>query len=279
VLFSAREQRTRLFEAPARAAGLRPGLELLQGLPVPEGVTLPKELEKVRGFAVDAVELAPGFGVAGLMVDLEAGSPPHVPVGVLGSDVWGRFNAIIDVSAGVVVLHRPRVLVSGSRAQCDRGGVVGEEGCFELHSRPVDGGVDVSLVVWRALPAGAHLTLDVTGADGAPCRVGLTFSATDRGRSTAHLLPWGRLRSVMPACGAALAGATSASPALLEEGALPGCPGTCAWAVEQPTGRLTCECQPTHPALDESSEQALLELYKRLLEKKVTPREAEPADP
>jgi hypothetical protein len=32
---------------------------------------------------------------------------------VLGADVWGRFDAVIDVSGGVLVLQRPRVLTSG----------------------------------------------------------------------------------------------------------------------------------------------------------------------
>lgn len=92
LLFSARHSRTRLFEAPARAAGLQ------------------------LGVAVDQVELFPGFGVPQVRLDLEPGEPPHTPLGVLGADVWGRFDAVIDVSGGVLMLHRPRVLTS---APCD----------------------------------------------------------------------------------------------------------------------------------------------------------------
>jgi hypothetical protein len=89
VLFSARHARTRLFEASAHAAGLQ------------------------LGFEVDQVELFPGFGVSQVRLELEPGAPPHTPLGVLGADVWGRFDAVIDVSGGVLVLQRPRVLTSG----------------------------------------------------------------------------------------------------------------------------------------------------------------------
>ncbi len=279
VLFSVREPRTRIYEQPAREAGLKPGVELLQGLPLPEGVTLPPSLQSLRGFAVDRVELAPGFGVADAMIDLEPGAPPHGVQGVLGADVWGRFNTIIDVPGSVVVLHRPRLLSSGVRAQCDRDGQLTEEACFEFSQRSTAKGLVLSAVVWRALPDGAHLTFDLIGGATSPCRVGLSFSPTDRGRSTAHELPWQRLAKVLPTCGAALSQATRVEPSVLEEGALPGCPGTCAFAQDLQSGRVTCECQPVHPALDDAAERDLLKLYKALLEKVKTTEEPEPNDP
>jgi hypothetical protein len=279
LLFSVREPRTRVYDVPARSAGLKPGLELLQGLPLPEGLTLPKSLQTLRGFAVDRVELAPGFGVSGVMVDLEAGAPPHGVQGVLGADVWGRFNAIIDLEAGVVVLHRPRTLTSGTRAQCERAGQLSEEACFEFSQRKTATGTVLSAVVWRALPDGAHLSFDLVGGATSPCRVGLSFSSTDRARSTAHELPWKRLSEVMPTCAAALAQATSFEPSLLEEGALPGCPGTCAFAHEIATGKITCECQPVHAAIDDDAEKDLLKLYRQLLEKVKSVDEHEPSDP
>ncbi len=279
LLFSVREPRTRVYEVPARSAGLKPGLELLQGLPLPEGLSLPKSLQSLRGFAVDRVELAPGFGVSGVMVDLEAGAPPHGVQGVLGADVWGRFNAIIDVEGGVVVLHRPRTLVSGSRAQCERAGQLSEEACFEFSQRKISTGTVLSAVVWRSLPDGAHLTFDLVGGATSPCRVGLSFSSTDRARSTAHELPWKRLSEVMPTCAAALSQATSLEPSLLEEGALPGCPGTCAYAHELASGKITCECQPVHAAIDDAAEKDLLKLYRQLLEKVKSTDEREPSDP
>jgi hypothetical protein len=279
LLFSAREPRSRLYETPAREAGLRPGLELLRGLPLPDGLALPAKLKALRGFAVDQVELTPGFGVSSLLLGLEAGAAPHAPLGVLGADVWGRFDAIIDLPAKVVVLHRPRVLISGAGAQCDRGGAPSQEACFELHSRRVETGLEVALVVWRALPEGAHVTLDLTGVEQRRCKVGLTFPPTDRGRSSSHLLPWSRLREALPSCGEALSRATGVAPGLLEDGPMPGCPGVCAFAQDLESGRLTCECQATHPSLDEEAEQTLLELYRRLLEERTPTREPEPADP
>lgn len=279
LLFSGRESRSRLYEGPAREAGLKQGLELLQGLPIPEGVTLPKALDGARAYLVDSVELAPGFGVGPLALDPEAGAPPHSAQGVLGADVWARFDAIIDVDGSVLVLHRPRVLMSGSRAQCERGGAVTEEACFEVHSTRVDGGVEVSLAVWRPLPAGAHVTFDLEGTPSTPCRVGVTFSPMDRGASAAHLFPWTRLREVLPDCGAAMATATAATPGLFEEGGLPGCPGTCAFAIEVASGRMTCECQPTRQSLDETEEQRLLDLYREALKHPTAPAEHEPADP
>jgi hypothetical protein len=279
LLFSAREPRSRLYEAPAREAGLRPGLELLRGLPLPDGLALPAELEALRGFAVDEVELAPGFGVSGLALGLEAGAAPHAPLGVLGADVWGRFDAIIDLPANVVVLHRPRALSGGERAQCDRGGAPSQEACFELHSRRVEAGLEVALVVWRALPAGAHVTFDLTGVEQPGCKVGVTFPPTDRGRGSSHLLPWSRLRELLPSCGEALSRATGVTPGLLEDGPLPGCPGVCAFAEDLQDGRLTCECQATPHALDEEAERSLLQLYRRLLNQRPAEQEAEPADP
>jgi hypothetical protein len=280
LLFSARESRTRIYDAAARQAGLKHALELLDGLPVPEGLKLPRRLEALKAFAVDTVELAPGFGVSNLMLEPEQGAAPHVPQGLLGADVWGRFDSFIDLSGGVVVLHRPRVLLSGARAQCERGGVVSEESCFELHSQPFDGGVEVGLAVWRALPNGARVTLDLEGAAGAPCRVGLTFPATDRGRNASHRLPWARLRDVLPACGEALSHATRATPGLFEDSSLPGCPGTCAFAYELTTGKMTCECQPTRAGLDEADEKHLLEQYRQVLQRRPGASDAaEPEDP
>jgi hypothetical protein len=213
------------------------------------------------------------------MLELEAGAPPHTAQGVLGADVWGRFNTIIDLTSRVVVLHRPRVLMSGERAQCERGGQISEEACFEFVQRKSAQGFEVGAAVWRALPQGAHLTLDLAGVATAPCRVGFTFSPSDRGRSTFHELPWSRLRQVMPECAAALSSATGITPGLFDDAALPGCPGTCAFAQDLETNRLTCECQATHASLDEGAEKELLRLYRSLLEKTRPSAEPEPSDP
>jgi hypothetical protein len=278
LLFSAREARTRLYEVAAREAGLKPGLELLEGLPVPEGLALPKALSALRGFAVDRIELSVGVGVADVPVELEAGASPSLAQGVLGADVWGRFDAIIDLTQGLVVLHRPRVLTSGSRAQCERDGRLGEDVCFEITQRHQPGGIVVGMATWRALPEGGRVSFDFGGVDPS-CRVGFTFPPTDRGRSTLHELPWGRLGEVMPACAAALATATRVEPGLFQDGPLEECPGVCAYAQDISTARTTCECQPTRGNLDEDAERELLQLYRKLLEQARPAAQEEPSDP
>lgn len=278
LLFSTREPRTRLFEAPARAAGLRPGLELLDGLPLPEGLVLPESLARLKGLALDRVELSRRMGVAMVPVALEAGAPPHLPQGVLAPDVWGRFDAVIDLSRGMVLLHRPRLSPEGTRPHCEREGRIGEDACFELSQRRSPGGLTVGLVTWRALPEGGRVTFDFAGAD-PECRVGYTFPPTDRGQSLTQELPWPRLRQAFPACAASLAEATRVEPGLFQEGRLEACPGLCAYAEEVATARAVCECHPTRGDLDEEAERALLRLYRRLLEPGRPAPETEPGEP
>jgi hypothetical protein len=278
LLFSAGEPRTRIFEAKARAAGLKPGLELLDGLPLPEGLGLPKALSALRGFAVDRVEFSPGVGVEDVTVDLEPGDAPHAALGVLGTDVWGRFDAVVDLAKGLIVLHRPRMLKSGSRIQCERDGRVGEEACFEVTQRVVPGGTVVGMATWRPLPEGGRISFDFLGAD-PPCRVGFSFPRTDRGTSTLHQLPWARLREVLPTCASSIAAASKVEPGLFQEGPLEECHGVCAYAQDISTARVTCECQPVRGNLDEGAQRELLQLYRSLLEKARQTREVEPDDP
>jgi hypothetical protein len=278
-LVSLRERKSHLFEAPARQAGLRPGLELLRGLPLPDDVALPKELEQLTGFAFDTLELAPGFGLATGLLELDKGAPPHAAQGVLGADTWGRFRFVYDVPGGLLLLRRPRLLASGSRVQCERGGALSEEACFEVQGRATDGGVDVTVTVWRPLEEGGRLSLDLPGASPGACRVGVSFGPGDRGRSSQHHFPWPKLAETLPGCEGAFVGATGVSPGLFEESPLPECSGVCAFARDAATGRLSCECQPGVRTASADAERQLLELLKKLLEKRLPPREQEPADP
>ncbi|MFO0594594.1 MAG: hypothetical protein U0228_04800 [Myxococcaceae bacterium] len=279
VLLSLRDTRSRLYDSSAREAGLRPGLELLDGLPIPAGLDLPPELAQLRGFAFDAFELAPGFGVERGIVDLEPGAPPHVPQGMLGADVWGRFHLVFDLDTGVLVLRRPRVFTSGGRAQCAREGKTSEEACVELHATTFEGGLEVTATMWSPLERGAQLSLDVTGTANS-CAIGMTFSSGDRGRSTQHRFPWGRLAESVPGCADAFKGATGVTPGLLEDGTLRECPGVCAWVRDPVRQRLTCECQPGAQRLDGETEKKLLELLKKALEEQLKgKREEEPKDP
>lgn len=278
MLLSLREPRSRVFDSAARAGGLRPGLELLRGLPLPEGLELPPELAQLQGYAWDALEFAPGFGLAVGSLEIEPGAPPHAVQGLIGADAWGRFLTAYDVGSSTLVLRRPRVFVSGSSARCERGGSISEEACFELHATPVPDGVDITGTVWRPLPQGAQLSLDLVGGTGA-CHVGLSFSAGDRGRSTQHHFPWKKLGESLPGCADAFQGVTAVNLGLLEESPLPQCPGVCGWARDALSGRLACECQPGVRTADGEAEQRLLELFKRALEEQGPPPEEEPKDP
>lgn len=279
-LLSLRDGRSRIYDEAARSAGLRPGLELLEGLPLPEGLVLPPELSSLKGYAWDSFELAPGFGLERGSLEIEAGRAPHVVQGLLGADVWGRFHATLDIGSDVLVLRRPRVFTSGTRARCARGGSTTDEACFEVHSRAMDGGVEVTATVWRALPTGGRLSLDVSGGAGT-CHVGVSFAPGDRGRSTQHRFPWPRLGESVPGCNdAAFVGVTGLAPGLFEdEGPLAECPGVCAWARDAMTGRMSCECQPGARSADGSAEKTLLELFKKALEELERQREREPDDP
>lgn len=278
MLFSLREPRSRVFEGWASATGMKAGLELLEGLTLPEGFALPPELSQLKGYTWDALELAPGFGLSVGSLEVEPGAPPHAVHGLLGADVWSRFFMVYDVGSSVLVLRRPRVFVSGTHARCERGGATSEEACFEVSSVSSGDGVDVTATVWRPLPQGAQLSLDLVGGTGT-CRLGITFSAGDRGRSTHHHFPWKTLGQSIPACGEAFKGVTTVTPGLLEETPLQECPGVCAYARDALTGRMSCECQPGVRTGDGAAEKRLLELFKRTLEEQRAPREVEPKDP
>jgi hypothetical protein len=279
VVLSTRDARSRLFESIAREAGLRVGLELLKGLPS-KNVALPKSLEKLSGVVFEALELSPGFGVTGGLVDLEPGTPPHGVAGLLGADAWGRFDAAVDLQAGVLVLRRPRVLTSGARAQCGPEGAASEAACFELHtSRDARGTLLATTTVWRALPGGARLVLDVPGAAASRCRVGFTFPPGDRGRSSQHALPWQGLLQAMPGCAAALASANDVSFGVYEEEPVRECLGLCAFAQELHSGHVSCDCQPGPRGLDGISEHEVLELFHRAEQLETAPADVEPADP
>lgn len=199
--------------------------------------------DRVWGF--DALELSPGVQVKEVLLK---GRPwkGQLAKGLLGADILGRFHFVLDVPAGVLVLHRPRVVASADRVQCQLGGALDEESCFELDLHKVQGGFSTSVGVWKALPRGGTLHLDLIGPGGerltSACALGFAFSPTDRGATTQHDFPWPRLKSKVPACAEALKGAERLRPGLFEEAPLAECPGNCAFALDTHTRRLTCEC-------------------------------------
>ncbi len=285
-VLSTGEPVSQVAEDAARGAGLRTGFELLEGIELPDGLQVPPELESFKGITFDSVELAPGVGVREGALRALPGTDgrPRAAAGVLGCDLWGRFDAVIDVGAGVLLLQRPRVLASGAHQRCDRGGRIDEESCFELQVAKTKASLVATGTIWRALPEGGRLHFDFSSAKGkisSPCRMGLTFSPTDRGESTQHDLPWEQLASVMPACANALKDATAVELSMFEDGALPECPGTCAFAQDLRTGRVTCECQPQVAGIATDAERHFLRVYKQLLENRgnLLPPELEPEDP
>jgi hypothetical protein len=274
-------------QSEALGIGLRKGFQLLEGIELPDNVQVPSELESFRGIPFEQLELAPGVGVKdGVLREMpEEGVLKRVEQGVLGGDIWGRYDAVIDVKANVLLLQRPRVLASGSHQQCDRNGALNEESCYQLEVEKAAHGLVATGTIWRALPEGGRLHLDFIsdekGLLSPPCRMGFTFSPTDRGDSTQHELPWARLRETMPACAQAVAKATRIEMSMFEDGELPECPGTCAFAQDLRTGRVSCECHPAVAGTATESERQFLRLYKQLLQgkKPTLEREQEPEDP
>lgn len=278
-VLSTREPFTRVATAVARSSGLKLGKELFDGLPVPEGITLPPAVALTQVLPTDGVELSPGFGLSLASLRPDEKWNAKGSAGVLGGDVWGRFDAVIDVQGGVLWLSRPRVLQSGTVQRCVRGELTGEEGCYELAAQGTPEGLDAKVTLWRALPSGGRLYLDIRSEPQPPCRVGFSFGLADRGSSAHFVFPWGRMSESMPQCAAALARAKGAAFSLYEDGPLPQCPGTCAFAEDPLTHRISCACDAGGELTE--NDRAMLRLYKLLLEQELKrrDRQSEPADP
>jgi hypothetical protein len=263
---------TVVLDSAASQAGLTRGLELLAGLPLPEGVVVSKELDAVKSVPFVRFDLAPGQGVSQGSVGLVQGTTVRAASGAVGLDVLGTFDFTLDVTAGALVLRRPLQLVDG-RPRC---GPDGEASCFQLEQA----GHWLTATVWRPLPTGAKVYLE-GGSASSRCRFGFSFGPGGEGRSTQHRLPWASLREASPACAQALERAGPFAFSLVEEEPLTGCPGICAFVADFSSGRQSCECQPARGALSADEERRLLGLYRQLMER-APPRPAgaqEPDDP
>jgi len=281
-VLSTNDARSQVSPAAADGAGLKTGLGLFDGLPLPDGLELPQELRAFQGVAYDALELAPGVGVRqGSLRPVKGWTNPGLS-GLVGGDVWGRFDATIDLPAGVLVLSRPRVLESGSFQRCQRGEALGEDACFELDAHPSAPGLETAVTVWRGLPLGGRLLFDVQPAQAGErlgCRVGITFPPQDRGASSAHVFPWARLAQTQPGCAELLRTAKGATLSAFEESPVDQCPGTCAFVQDLRSRQVSCECEGG--AGSGEGERRLLELYRHLIERqqKAHERALEPEDP
>jgi hypothetical protein len=204
--------------------------------------------------------------------------------------VWGRFRATFDLGAGVLRLERPRLATARGVQRCPVGAGEGasEDACFSLHAEPGPGGVEVSAAVWRDLPEGGRLYLQLMDAEGQPlatgCQMGFTFEPSDRGATVAHRVPWAGLEATLPGCARALSQARGAVLALFEEGGLSDCPGDCAFVTQPSTRRVRCGCPlPSPSALTDSERRLLQRLRPRhpplLPSHPPPPSPDEPADP
>jgi hypothetical protein len=277
-LLSTRDRTSRVFGDLATAAEFRTTSELLDQLKLPANVPLPVELSAFQGLIVDQLELSPGVGVQGISFSIAPGDPPLGVAGVLAADAWGRFHVAIDVGAGVLMVHRPRLFAAGERYQCSIGAAgLSEDACFELHQVRGATSVAVTATVWRPLATGGRVYLDFPGVTPS-CRVGFTFDTGDRGRNTQHLVPWPRLFETMKPCAQTLASAKDVTLGLFEDSPLRECPGVCAFAQDLRNGRVSCECQPGPLGLSPDLERQVLER----LRKSLTPEpgaQPEPKDP
>lgn len=234
-------------------------------------------------FALDLLELAPGVSLREAVVRVERGWRGGGIRGTLGGDVWGRFHATIDVGARVLVLRRPRAVVAGGRQQCERNGLLSEESCFSLYGWRDADGLNVAGTVWKDLPEGGRLYLDLLDPQGKPlsadCRLGLSFSAADRGAGTVHTLPWPGLADAAPSCAALLESAQSVAPGLFDEGELPDCPGACAFVQSVVSGRALCECHAPLGSKEAEAERRFFDLLRRLQREGRVPTSPLPAEP
>jgi hypothetical protein len=249
-------------DRPLLTAQWRRGTEGLGALPFAlatgeEGALLGAWAAADGGGAPDALELAPGFGLAHVRPQVDPRWAAASPAGLLGAEVWGRFTATVDVAGGALVLERPAPpeVAPPLEVSLEDAGTAGRR---------------VRLVLWRALPRGGRVSVEGVGAGGealgAACTVAFSFPPSGVGEGATRTLPppgatpggcaWDRVQGVR-------AGA-------LEAGPLEGCAGVCT-ALPPSAGAGACRCREgTAPGAAGPSLPAPPE---------EPPPEAEPEDP
>jgi hypothetical protein len=229
----------------AQAAGLSTTSALLDALHLPVSLPVPPQLGADL-VVTDALALTPELAVADLPVKLRSDWTAQSPVGVLGSDAWGRFDALIDLQHRYLLLARPRLSGADDHGRCEGPEGASEEACFALTSTASPHGPRVTATVWRDLPRGARVYLDVLDSNGQPlgrgCRVGFSFLAGTRGASMAHAIPWPRLETLLPGC-ADLSRAASFRLGGLDDGPMSTCLGNCAFAEDLHKHQAVCSCE------------------------------------
>ena len=242
LVLSSADARTFLSEKVASRAGFETDSALAARLDQPE--VSAGELPPIPTYSLDELDLGEGLPVRGITAVGEPNWTQPESAGALGADAWARFPAIVDPSAHVLVLRRPKA-VAGRGDRCLGPEGESEEACFVLSASPrPDGGLLLAATSWRALPTGGQLYVDPLLPDGGTvsrtCRVGISFEAgADRGATTAASLPWPSLDEVSPPCAAELRKAQAARLGLFEDGTSRECPGRCAFVL---FGRRSWSC-------------------------------------
>lgn len=277
-ILSTTTPRSLLSEAAALGARIETDRALIRRLKLPDSVLQP--LLQVSTFSVKSVELAPALSVERITIDGTRQWAQPAAVGLLGLDVWGRFEAVVDVPGQSLTLRRPEVTGEARSPRCTAGAATTQEGCFALHATRADGGVRAAVTVWRELPVGGRIYLEPLDAEGktarAPCRIGFNLPAGDSGQSISQVFPWPELEKAFPACGEALKEAHGANLLLFEEGADSQCSGHCAMAVH-PRGRaMVCSCASAPGQGNPNTTERALDLFRRLRETAL--RQARPAE-
>lgn len=279
--------RSALGVAPARAAGMESDAVIARRLVLPTPAA--RQLQTLSTFSLERLQLSPELSLAQPTLDgLETWTQTSA-VGLLGPDVWGRFETTIDPTAQVMVLRRPRMGGEPRRRTCGPAGTTREESCFSLQALPLPEGLRATVTVWRDLPEGGRIYLEAVDADGAPvrapCQLGVNLPPSDRGASLTETLPWPELTKAFPACGVALQAAVGIRPVLFEEGADPQCAGQCAFALH-PRGRgIVCSCATAPGGGAPGATERNLELFRRFRDQELRrqtpvplPDEPEPQD-
>jgi hypothetical protein len=242
-ILSSRLQQSTLSEDGLRTSGFRTA-EIEKSAAAELARRLGQELTRL---IVDSFELAPDFGVHHLPVRIDSTWRNPAAVGLMGSDVWGRFRSTIDLQAGILVLRRPKVSTAGGRQLCaSDNGAASEEACFVLHAARLGDSLSAVGVVWRDLPEGGRLYVDPIDRQGRPlqslCEFGLSFPPSERGSSMRRDFPWPAVEKALPECAEVVRHADGFSLSLFEEGLPTDCHGQCAFVRRRAGRRVLCAC-------------------------------------
>ena len=263
----------------AQQAGVLPAMARLRSLKLP--FQLPQAPGVGERLAIaDSVALAPGLSVGETGVLVDPDWKRVSPLGLLGSDVWGKFDLVIDLPGHLLVVSRPRRTGEGGRQRCASAGGSSEQGCFVLSQLAWPRRAGVAVTVWRDLAQGGRVYVDPLDAKGNPvqgrCRFGFSFAPTSGGASLAEPIPWDGLLKALPGC-EAVSRAAKFRIGFFDDGPMPHCPGDCAFAVDLGARQVACAC----PQKDESrlaSLEALLRQLQPVLERP-PPSVQEPDEP